>query len=85
MAQAGTSAAADDGPGTYEICIKGHLDQRWADWLEGMSFAFENDGTTKLSGPLSDQAALHGVLNRLRDLGLPIISVQWLGPIQQKE
>ena len=63
-------------PGLYEIRIKGHLDDRWADWFEGLTFTHESDGTTLLYGPLADQAALHGVLNGFRDLGLPIISVQ---------
>ena len=67
-------------PGLYEIRIKGHLDGRWADWFEGLSFTHESDGTTLLDGPLTDQAALHGVLNRIRDLGLPIISIQCVSP-----
>ena len=59
----------------HEIRIKGHLDDRWADRLEGLALTRESDGTTTLSGPLTDQAALHGVLNAIRDLGLPLISV----------
>ncbi len=62
--------------GRYAIRLKGHLDQRWTDWLEGLIFTHEPAGTTLLEGPLADQAALHGVLNKIRDLGLPIISVQ---------
>ncbi len=62
--------------GRYAIRVKGHLNQRWADWLEGLTLTHDSDGTTLLAGPLADQAALHGVLNKLRDLGLPIISVQ---------
>jgi hypothetical protein len=62
--------------GGYAILIKGHLDQRWATWFDGLTFTYESDGTTRLAGQLADQAALHGVLNKLRDLGLPIISVQ---------
>ncbi|MGE0227617.1 MAG: hypothetical protein AB7I38_02590 [Dehalococcoidia bacterium] len=58
----------------YVICIDGHLDQRWSDWLEGMVMRHEADGTTTLEGPLADQAALHGVLSRMRDLGVAIIS-----------
>jgi hypothetical protein len=59
----------------YEIRIKGHLDARWADRFEGMRFAHESDGTTILSGPVVDQAALHGLLRRVRDLGMPLLSV----------
>jgi hypothetical protein len=60
----------------HEIRVQGHLDDHWADWLEGLAFTHEGDGTTTLTGPLADQAALHGVLNKLRDLALPIVSVQ---------
>jgi len=79
MSKAGTSITDDYGPGRYEIRLKGHLEQRWVDWLEGLAITLEANGTTSLSGPLADQAALHGVLNRIRDLGLPIISVQRVG------
>jgi hypothetical protein len=67
-------------PRRYAIRIRGHLDQRWADWFDGLSLTHDSDGTTLLAGPLADQAALHGVLNKLRDLGLPIISMQSNGP-----
>jgi hypothetical protein len=59
-----------------EIRVHGHLDGRWADWLEGLAFTHESDGSTSLTGPLADQAALHGVLNRIRDLTVPIVSVR---------
>src|SRR4051794_15318657 len=59
----------------YEIRIKGHLDARWAYRFEGMSFTQESDGSTILSGPAVDQADLHGLLRKVRDLGLPLISV----------
>lgn len=59
----------------YRIRVAGHLDDRWAAWFEGMSITTESAGTTLLSGDLPDQAALHGVLNRLRDGGLRLISV----------
>ena len=72
-------------PGVYEIKIKGRLDERWADWFEGMTFAHESDGTTTLTGPLTDQAALHGLLNGIRDLGLPLLSVHSVGPNTEKE
>jgi hypothetical protein len=60
----------------HEIRVQGHLDERWTAWLEGLAFTHERDGTTTLTGPLADQAALHGVLNRIRDLALPIVSVR---------
>ena len=59
----------------YEIRIKGHLDESWADWFDGLTIHHEENGDTVLSGSLADQAALHGVLNRLRDLGVQLISV----------
>ncbi len=61
--------------GLYEIRIKGHLDPRWADRFEGLRFRHEGDGTTILTGPVVDQAALHGLLRKVRDLGLPLVSV----------
>jgi hypothetical protein len=64
-----------DAPARYEIRIKGHLDARWADRFDGLRFAYESDGTTTLSGPVADQAALHGLLRRVRDLGMPLLSV----------
>ena len=64
----------------YEIRVQGHLDARWTGWLQGLMFRLEHDGTTTLRGPPVDQAALHGLLTRIRDLGLPIISMQRLCP-----
>ncbi len=64
----------------HEIRVQGHLDDRWANWLEGLALTRENDGTTTLTGPLADQAALHGVLNTIRDLNLPIVSVRRVYP-----
>ena len=63
-----------DEPGQYEIRLKGHLDARWANRFEGLSLSYGSDGTTVLSGPVVDQAALHGVLRKVRDLGMPLIS-----------
>jgi hypothetical protein len=62
-------------PGLYEIRIKGHLDNRWADWFEGLTVTLEDNGETLLTGPVVDQSALHGLLRKVRDLGMPLISV----------
>jgi len=59
----------------YEIRIEGHLDDQWADWFGGMSITLEEDGTTLLSGPVTDQPALYGVLRKVRDLGLTLVAV----------
>jgi len=61
--------------GRYEIRLKGRLDTGWSEWLGGMSFTHASDGTTVLAGPVADQAALHGLLQKLRDLGVTLISV----------
>ena len=62
-------------PGRYEIRVKGHLANRWAAWFDGMTLTHSSDGTTIISGPVADQAALHGLLQRVRDLGIPLVSV----------
>jgi len=62
----------------YEIHVVGHLDARWAAWFDGLRLNNESDGTTVIGGPMVDQAALHGVLARLRDLGVPLLSVRRL-------
>jgi hypothetical protein len=59
----------------YEIRLAGHLDARWAAWFDGLTVGHEVDGTTLISGPIADQSALHGLLQRVRDLGLPLVSV----------
>jgi len=61
--------------GRYEIRFTGHLDAHWAAWFDGLGVTHDGDGTTVLSGLIVDQAALHGVLQRVRDLGLPLVSV----------
>ena len=62
-------------PGRYEIRVHGHLDTRWAAWFDGLTLTHGSDGTTIIEGPVADQAALHGLLQKIRDLGLPLISV----------
>jgi hypothetical protein len=69
-------------PGSYEIRIKGHLDKHWAAWFEGLTITLEEDGDTLLTGPIVDQAALHGLLKKVRDLGLPLLSVCPVKPYQ---
>ena len=69
-------------PGPYEIRLKGHLDSRWAAWFDGLSLTNESDGTTVIHGPVADQAALYGLLQKTRDLGLPLISVNHVEPGQ---
>jgi len=59
----------------YQIRIKGHLDSQWTDWFEGLTITLEEDGSTLLTGPVIDQAALYGLLKKVRDLGLPLVSV----------
>jgi hypothetical protein len=73
---AGEPSAADQpGPVHYAIRVKGHLDSRWASWFTGLRLTNENDGTTLIDGPVVDQAALHGVLQTLRDIGMPLVSL----------
>jgi len=64
-----------DQPHDYAIRVRGHLADRWAHQLDGLALTRQPDGTTVLSGPVTDQAALHGLLQRVRDLGLPLLSV----------
>ena len=64
----------------FEIRLKGHLDTRWASWFEGMTIILTEEGDTVLAGPVADQAALHGLLKKVRDLGLLLISVNRVEP-----
>ncbi|MCW1967714.1 MAG: hypothetical protein KIH69_006290 [Anaerolineae bacterium] len=64
----------------YQIKLEGHLGQHWSDWFEGMSISPEDDGNTVLTGPVADQAALHGLFKKIRDLGLPLFSVNRISP-----
>ena len=62
-------------PMLYQIRIKGHLGSQWTDWFDGLTITLEENGDTLLTGPVIDQAALHGLLKKVRDLGLPLVSV----------
>jgi hypothetical protein len=69
-----------DHPTRYEIRLNGHLDPRWAAWFDGLDLSVETDGTTLLRGDVADEAALHGLLQRVRDIGLPLIAVTRIAP-----
>ena len=73
------------GPGqplVYQIRIKGHLGRQWTDWFGGLTITLEDNGDTLLTGPVVDQAALHGLLRKVRDLGMPLLSVSRVEPDQ---
>ena len=74
------SAGRQQNPGRYEIRVEGHLDTRWGAWFDGLTLTQGSDGTTTIHGPVADQAALHGLLQKIRDLGLPLISVNHVAP-----
>jgi hypothetical protein len=66
--------------GRYEIRIKGHLATRWSAWFDGMTLTHDGNGTTVIDGQVLDQTALHGLLQKIRDLGLPLVSVSQVEP-----
>ncbi len=82
MSETDTSTEAHDEAGLTEIRIKGHLTDRWANWFGGLTITLEDNGDTLLTGPVVDQAALHGLLRKVRDLGMPLISVILVEPGQ---
>lgn len=67
-------------PPCYEIRLKGHLESRWVKWFDGLTTTLEENGNTLLRGPVADQAALHGILKKVRDLGLTLLSVNSIEP-----
>lgn len=75
MDEAHATPRHDPGAGRYRIRVQGHLEHRWSAWLDGMSLSPRDDGTTTLCGLVSDQAALHGLIQRIRDLGLPLLEI----------
>jgi hypothetical protein len=75
-----TATSDQDEPGRYEIRLKGQLEARWADWFAGLTITWEDNGDTLLTGPVADQAALYGLLRKVRDLGLPLVSVLRVTP-----
>jgi len=75
MSETHASTEDHNEPELYEIRIKGHLDDRWTNWFGGLTITLEDNGDTLLTGPVIDQAALHGLLKKVRDLGTPLISV----------
>jgi len=80
MSETHTSTDARYDPEHYEICIKGHLADRWVDWFEGLTITLEDSGLTILTGLVVDQAALHGLLRKIHDLGIPLLSVNRVNP-----
>ena len=77
-----TSTSRHHDAGRYEIRIQGHLHSRWAAWFDGLSLTNNSDGTTIITGLVLDQAALHGLLQKVRDVGLPLVSVAQVDPDQ---
>jgi len=82
MSTAHASTGKRPEAGRYEIRIEGHLDARWATWFDGLSLTNESDGTTLIRSLVADQAALHGLLQKVRDVGLPLVSVTQVEPDQ---
>jgi hypothetical protein len=70
-------------PMIYQIRIKGHIGHQWSDWFEGLTISLEENGETLLTGPVVDDAALHGLLKKVRDLGTPLVSVNRVEPDQE--
>lgn len=71
---------APDQPSVFQIRIKGHLGHQWTDWFDGMAITLEDDGNTLLTGPVVDQATLHGLIKKVRDLGMPLVSIDSVLP-----
>jgi len=76
MSKTPNSKTDSSQPLVYQIRMNGHLGQQWTDWFEGLTITLEKEGDTILTGPVEDQAALFGLLKKVRDLGLPLVSVK---------
>ena len=76
MARTMTDRREFDRQAVYQIRVKGSLDGKWSDWFDGLTITPQGDDETLLAGPVADQAALHGLLGKIRDLGLPLLSVR---------
>ncbi len=83
MSEIHPSSTDDYQFGHYQIRIKGHLDEQWADWFGGLTVTLNKGGDTLLTGPVIDQAALYGLLKKVRDLGMPLLSVNRVKPGQE--
>jgi hypothetical protein len=79
---AGPSTSSDESPAHYEIRVRGVLDSRWPAWFEELRLSSDEAGQTTIAGPVADQAALHGLLAKIRDLGLPLLLVRHIDPHQ---
>jgi hypothetical protein len=84
MTEKQTLSEYQEGAGLYEIRLKGELNDRWTDWLGEVTITLEEDGNTLLTCRVIDQAALHGLLKRVRDLGLPLLSINFVSPRQDQ-
>lgn len=82
MLNSGNAKSAPDEAAVYYIRLKGHLGAQWADWFGGLTIILEDNGDTLLSVSVADQAALHGLLKKVRDLGIPLISLNRAAPAQ---
>lgn len=80
-----TSQTDPDQPVVYQIRIKGHLGPQWTEWFDDMAVTRDENGETLLTGPVTDQAALHGLLKKVRDLALPLLSVKRMDTSREQE